>query len=106
MQAKRGDNYTETMTVEAPSAAAFARYVLDLAHETRADITAAENGRVWARLSVSPMTDFQRAAFPLDRDGVRGDTRKRGQSGVMFTRDRGPLLTVIERARRMWSADN
>lgn len=70
--------------IDALSVASFARQINDLDHETRGIYAACENGQVWAVLDVSPMTDTMRAVFPCDANGNRGDTRKRGQSGVMW----------------------
>lgn len=90
------------ITVEAPSVAAFAHALAELDHETRAIVTATEHGTPWAAVDVSPMTDTARAVFPTDLDGIRGDTRRRGQSGVMVRgRAETPLVTVVDRARRM-----
>ena len=92
-----------TITIEALSPASFARQLAELDHETRATVVATENGYPWARVEVSPMTDTYRAVFPLDHNGTRGDSRKRGQAGVMTTARDGyaTLPLVIERARRM-----
>ena len=97
----------DSYSVEAPSAASFARQLAELDHETRAFITATENGHPWATVEVSPSTNHQRSAFPTSLSGVRGDTRKRGQSGVMFNASnaRDVLPIVIERARRMHRAE-
>lgn len=95
----------ERITVEAPSVAAFAHALAALPHETYAVVTATENGTPWASVQVSPSTDTQRAVFPVDAYGVRGDTRKRGQSGVLVSGTNGygwhALPSVINRARRM-----
>ena len=92
-----------TITVEAPCVAAFVTTLNGMDHETRAVVTATENGHPWAHVHLSPMTDTLRAAFPVDAYGVRGDTRKRGQSGVTVGRDGATraLSVVVERARRM-----
>lgn len=94
------------ITLEAPSVASLVRQIVELDHETRAVITATENGRPWAMLDLSPATDTQRSVFPLDAAGVRGDTRRRSHAGVMFSRSnaRDALSLVIERARRMGRA--
>lgn len=74
-------------------------------HESRGVVRAeSSDGRVWATFDVSPMTDTQRAIFPNHPGGFRGDTNRRGQSGVMFrpgANDSRALATVVERARRM-----
>jgi len=97
---------SEVITLEALSVASLAHQLAELDHETRATVVATENGTPWARLDVSPMTDTHRAVFPLDANGVRGDTSKRGQAGVMATARDGfsALSVVIERARRMGRA--
>ena len=90
-------------TVEAPSVAAVVAALAALPHETRAVVTATENGAPWAHVEVRPLTDTSRSAFPVCAEGVRGDTRKRGQSGVIVgpgSSDRA-LRVVVERARRM-----
>lgn len=93
----------QSLTIEAPSVAAFANALQSLEHETRATVTATERGKPWAVVNIAPATDTRRSVFPLDRHNVRGDTRKRGQSGVMFTaRDTSALHTVIQRAARMF----
>lgn len=86
--------------VEAPSVAAFSRVLAELDHELRAIVTATENGRPWATVEVSPLTDSTRAFFPTSRDGVRGDTRRRSEAGVIVRADGAALPTVIQRARR------
>lgn len=96
---------TTTITVEAASTAAFADVLAALDHETRAVVTATHNGTPWATVEVSPLTDTARSVFPTDRAGVRGDTRRRGQSGAIFRDDRHPLVVVIDRARRMHDAE-
>ena len=105
---EREENILERLTIEAPSVAALARALGDLAHETRAIVTATERGNPWAVVDISPMTDSARAIFPCypdpDFGGFRGDTAKRGQSGVIVYSGRDnshALTTVIERARRM-----
>ena len=94
-----------TTTVEAPSLAAFVHALAALDHELRAVVVATEGGVPWAQVEVSPMTNTYRAVFPLRRDGFRGDTRKRGQAGVMATARDGfsSLPVVVERARRLWA---
>lgn len=94
----------QNITLEALSVASFATQLAELAHETRAVVTATENGTEWARVEVSPMTDTYRSVFPLDAQGIRGDTRKRGHLGVMATERDGfsSLPVVIERARKMF----
>ena len=94
---------TTMITLEAPSIAAFAHALAELDHETRAVVTATEHGTPWAAVEVSPMTDTYRAVFPTDLAGARGDTRKRGQAGVMATARDGwrTLPLVIGRARRL-----
>jgi hypothetical protein len=96
------DPVTARLTVEAPSVAAFAHALTELAHETRAVVVATEAGTPWAAVEVSPLTDTKRAVFPTDLDGIRGDTRKRGQAGVIVTPGVWVgVATVIQRARRM-----
>lgn len=92
--------------LEAKSVAAFTNALEALDHETRATITATEAGEPWATVTVSPMTNTRRSVFPNYLDTTtRGDTRKRGQSGVHYVagsaESRHALVTVIERARRM-----
>ena len=91
--------------------AAFAHVLARLPHETRAIVSATDvSGQVWATVEVSPMTDTMRAVFPTYSTGLRGDTNRRGQSGIAY---RGtspgdylqPLNVVIERARRMASIE-
>ena len=90
------------MMIEALSPASAARQILALDHETRGVVTLTENGTPWAHVEVSPMTNTMRSAFPVDSHGVRGDTRKRGQSGVMFgKRDTDALILVLRRAQKM-----
>lgn len=98
----------ESMIVEALSVASFAQMLADLDHETRAIVTATENGEPWAHVSITPMTDTVRSVFPVHASGAIGDTRKVGQCGVMVRGEssRGHLVTVVERARRMARADN
>lgn len=93
--------------LEAVSVASFARQLAELDHETRAVVTATESGVPWATVEISPLTDARRSAFPTYLSGIRGDTRKRGQSGAHFTKWAAAdvLSTVIERARRMHRAD-
>jgi len=87
--------------VEALSVASFSRQINDLDHETRGAFAACENGQVWAVLDVSVMGDTWRSAFPCDANGIRGDTRKRGQAGVMWRTGEDALRLVINRSRRM-----
>lgn len=90
------------LTIEARSIAALATAIQALDIETRATIVATENGAPWATLSISHLTDSKRAVFPLYQNGVQGDTRKRGQAGVISTAtDSHPLTVVIGRAARM-----
>lgn len=66
-------------------------------------------GDAWALLEVSHEGTGRFAVFPLLPGGVRGDTAKRGQSGVrvaptgMHTPEH-TWQTVINRARRMFAA--
>ena len=94
----------EALTIEAKSVAALSRAIQELDHETRARITATENGAPWAYLTVSPMTDTMRSVFPnLNGSGALGDTRKIGQSGVAYRANEAAhaLAVVINRAIRM-----
>lgn len=92
----------QTLTIEAPSVAAFVHALAALDHDTRAYVVATENGTPWAQVDVSPLTDSHCSAFPNYIGAGRGDTRKRGESGVMWTtRDTSPLSVVIQRALRM-----
>lgn len=92
----------QNLTLEAASPASLARQLVELDHETRANVTATYNGEPWARLDIKPTTDTARSIFPTGPTGVRGDTRKRGQSGVMIQgTDTAAILTVINRARKM-----
>jgi hypothetical protein len=95
-----------TITVEAPCLAAFVTALTGMDHETHAVVTATENGRPWARVELSPMTDTLRAVFPVDAYGLRGDARKRGQSGVVVGTGNATaaLSVVVNRARRMAAA--
>jgi len=95
---------TESLTLEALSPAALAHALAALPLETRATVTATEGGTPWAVMHIAPLTDSARSAFPLDRNGVGGDTRKRGQSGaiVRHADSSAALSVVIERARRMY----
>lgn len=79
-------------------------------HETRAVISATENGRVWAILEVSPLTDSARSVFPLIPNGWGGghygDTNKKSESGVIIsnyvkTDKRHALSIVVSRAATM-----
>ncbi|MDL5351162.1 hypothetical protein [Microbacterium sp. zg-YB36] len=95
---------TQKLTIEAKSVAAFATLLADMPHETRATVTATENGTPWATVSIAPTTDTRRTAFPniLGTTAV-GDSRKRGQSGARFTAGeaRDALRVVIYRAAKM-----
>lgn len=97
-------NTTDMLSIEAPSVAAAIHAVGSLNHETRAAITFTEHGVPWATVSISPMTDTRRAAFPVYLETtVTGDSRKRGQCGAHFNaaESRHALRVVIERARKM-----
>lgn len=98
------------LTIEALSPAAFAAALEAMPHETRANVTATEHGIPWATVTISPMTDTTWAVFPCYLTmTAQGDTRKRGQAGVVLylndipTTRRHALSVVIERARRMAS---
>lgn len=94
-------------TVEALSVASFVNHLATLPHETRATITATEHGAPWATVTISPTTDTARSVFPCYlNSSTIGDTRKRGQSGVMvqFGNPTDALRLVVERARRMAAA--
>jgi hypothetical protein len=97
---------TTTIALEALSPASLLAQIIDMPHDTRAEIIATENGTEWARLRISPMTDSARSVFPLMPCGVTGDTRKAGESGVIVSPNvstdmRRALSTVINRAARM-----
>lgn len=95
--------------VEAPSIAAFAAHLAALPHEYRGIIAACELGDPWAAVEVKPLTDGARTMFPVDRDGQRGDTRRRGQAGALITMsvDADHAARVIaNRSRIMWDASS
>lgn len=99
----------ETLTIEAKCQAAFAVALIALDHETRAIVTATENGRPWASVRVSPSTDTKRAVFPVNRNGTGGDTERhvsaRGAlvpSHIDNVNVRGALAVVIDRARNRY----
>lgn len=94
------------ITVEALSAASLCRQIADMPHEIYAIVTATENGKPWAVLDVSPLTDSKRSAFPLAAGGWVGDTRKRSESGVMFGAGQEAshaLSVVVNRAAKMFT---
>ena len=100
---------TEPTAVPAASPAAFTRYLCELPPETRGDYVATENGRPWARVSVAPHGSRALSAFPVGAAGERGDTTRRGQSGVVLSHFHGAASerrhaagVVAERARRMY----
>lgn len=94
------------ITIEALSPASLCRQIADMPHETRAVVTATENGKPWAVLDISPLTDTKRSAFPLAAGGWIGDTRKRSESGVMFGAGQDgahALSLVVNRAAKMFT---
>lgn len=97
-----------TITIEAKSIAALTREIAELPHGTYATVVATESGAPWATLDISPMTDTRRAIFPNYPGAFRGDTSKRGQSGVHYdtkhdtqATTRKAIETVVARAARM-----
>jgi hypothetical protein len=74
----------DVVTVEAPSVAAFVDHLIGLRPSGRVHYVATENGEPWARVDVSVMGSTRAAVFPVDREGVRGDTARRSQSGVAW----------------------
>jgi hypothetical protein len=99
---------TRVTEVPALSPASFSAYLAELPAETRGDYVATEHGRPWARVSVGPYGSLSLAVFPVGAAGERGDTRKRGQAGVVLSLTssssarRDAALLVIGRARRMY----
>lgn len=95
---------SEILEIDASDQTEFATALANLPHETYAIVHANNNGQRWAAVSISPMTNTIRAAFPLSPYDVRGDASKRAQAGVMaLWPDPSKVLNlVIKRSVRMF----